>query len=147
MFLRLSITLVALSSMIFISGCQTVPYQGEARDVSVKPKNQGVVSIPLKHRDEDRAKATERMNRNCAPFPAEVVEEGEVAVGQETRSSGKETDRASSETKVGSLFGIPVMSGEAAGKNTSSTSTTTAIKEWHISYKCIRETASAKKGK
>lgn len=122
----------------FLTACQTVPYQGEARNVSLKPQKEGVVSIPAQYRDEDRQKAETVMAKNCSPFAAEVLQEGEVAVGTKVESAGKETDRASTEQKVGSLFGIPLTTGEAAGKNMSSSSTTTQIKEWHISYRCDR---------
>lgn len=128
-------------SLFLLIGCQTIPYQGQARNVVVKPQKEGVISIPMDARDEDRAKADSIMLRNCQPLRPEILQEGEVAVGTKTDSNGRETDRASSEHKVGSLFGIPITSGEAAGKNSSSSSTVTQVKEWHISYRC-----SSKKG-
>jgi hypothetical protein len=125
-----------LAGLVLMTGCQTVPYQGQARDVKRKPQQEGIVSIPLDSRPEDRTKAEERMKTNCAPLTVKVLQEEEVAVGQEVKSSAKETDRASSESQVGKLFGIPLMTGEAGGRDTASSSVTTAIKEWQISYKC-----------
>lgn len=127
---------VCVLSFIGLVGCQTVPYQGQARDVKRKPRLEGVISIPTNYRPEDRAKADERMKSNCEPMPVKVLEEGEVVVGQETRTTGRESDRASTEYKAGSIFGIPVIGGEAGGKDTSSSSVTSAVKEWHISYQC-----------
>lgn len=119
-----------------VSACQTVPYEGQARNVSLKPKALGVISIPTDSRNEDRAKADELMMRNCSPYLPEVTSEGEVAVGTKVDSKEKTTERASSERKVASLFGIPVTTGEAGGTDGTSSSTTTQLKEWHISYKC-----------
>ena len=131
------LVLAAVGSLM-LSACQTVPYQGQARNVKMKPQVDGVISIPVEHREEDRQKAETTMANNCKPYVAQVLEEGEVAVGTKVDSNGKETDRASSERQLGSLFGIPLTTGEGAGKNTSSSSTTTQLKEWHINYKCNR---------
>ena len=130
---------------IFLSSCQTVPYEGQAHDVKKKPQEEGVVAIPVQHRDEDRNKAIQKMQANCGANDYKIIEEGEVAVGQEVKSSGKETNRDSTKAKVGSLWGIPLMSGEEGGKNTEGTQITTAIKEWQISYKCVAATGSGKK--
>lgn len=129
---------VLILTLLLMTACQTVPYEGEARNVTLKPKKEGVISIPVNYRDEDRTKAETTMQKNCSPFFPEVLEEGEVAVGTKVDSSGSESDRKSTERKVGSLFGIPVVTGEAAGKDMSSSSTTTQIKEWHITYRCDR---------
>lgn len=128
--------ILGLGLLALLAGCQTVPYQGQARNVNLKPQKEGVISIAVNHRDEDRRKAEEMMTKNCQPFEAQVLEEGEVAVGTKTDSSGRDTDRASTERQVGTLFGMPITTGEAAGKNTSTSSQTVSIKEWHISYKC-----------
>jgi hypothetical protein len=76
------------------------------------------------------------MARNCSPLKPIVMEEGEAVVGQKTDASSRETKRDSTEHKVGSLFGVPLMSGEKEGKDSATSSVTTQIKEWHISYKC-----------
>ena len=132
-FLALALTIAILT------GCQTVPYQGKARNVTLKPHKQGVISIPVEYRDEDRQKATQVMAKNCQPYQPEITEEGEVATGTRTNASSKQRDVANSKTKLGSLFGIPLTSGEAGGQNTATSSTTTQIKEWHISYRCDRK--------
>jgi hypothetical protein len=131
--------LTVLASIAAITGCQTAPYQGQAREVKKKPQTEGIVAIAVNHRDEDRQKADEKMKANCAPYPVQVLEEGEVAVGEETKSTGKETERASTERSMGKFLGMDMMSGEAAGKNTASSSTTTKLKEWQIAYKCDRK--------
>ncbi len=125
------------AASLFMVGCQTVPYQGQARDIKRKPQDEGVIGIPLNFRDEDRARAEQKMRSNCNPIAFKVLEEGEVVVGQEVKSSGRETDRKSTEHKVGSLFGVPLMSGDQGGKNTESSQVTSAVKEWQISYKCL----------
>lgn len=127
---------IAMGALSLLAGCQTIPYQGQARHVTVKPQKEGVVSIPVQARDEDRAKAEAVMSKNCQPLQAQVLEEGEVAVGTKTDSTARDTTRASNERKVGSLFGIPLVTGDAGGKDTSGSATVTSLKEWHISYKC-----------
>jgi hypothetical protein len=125
-------------SILFMVGCQTAPYQGEARDVKRKPQTEGIVAIKMNHRDEDRQKADEKMKSNCAPYPVQVLEEGEVAIGETTKTDGKETNRASTESST-RFLGMNLASGEASGKNVSSSATTTKVKEWQISYKCERK--------
>lgn len=127
--------LVAIG-LLLLAGCQTMPYQGQARDVKLKPQKEGVIALPPAPRDEDRAKAQLKMKQNCAPYESNVLEEGEVAIGQKTDSAGKETDRASTKHKMGSVFGMALMGGTEGGRDVSSSTTTTDIKEWHISYKC-----------
>ncbi len=126
-------------AVLAFTGCQTVPYQGEARNVTVKPQKEGVVSIPTNPRDEDRSKAETLMARNCQPFAPTVLEEGEVAVGTKVDSTGQETKKKSTEREVGSLFGIPLVSGDAGGKSTQASSTTTELKEWRITYRCKQD--------
>lgn len=130
---------------LWLTACQTVPYQGEAHDIKRKPQEEGLVGIPINYRDEDRSKATQHMQTNCAPYSYKILEEGEAAIGQQTKSNGKETDRKSSERQVGSLFGIPLNSGEAGGKNTESSQVITSIKEWQISYKCLATSGTGSK--
>lgn len=133
---------IATVTVLTLSGCQTVPYQGQAREVKRKPQTEGIIALNSGFRDEDRAKAEEKMKGNCAPYPVKVLEEGEVVVGQEVKSSANETDRASSKTKIGSVFGIPLTSGQAGGKDIASSSTTTSLKEWQISYSCEQKTSA-----
>lgn len=139
------LTLGALAGALYFlfstTGCQTVPYQGQAREVKKKPQTEGVIALTLNHRDEDRQKADEKMKANCNPYSVQVLEEGEVAVGEETTSSGKETERKSTERSAGKFLGMDIMTGEAGGKNTTTSSTTTKIKEWQIAYKCDHKTS------
>lgn len=121
---------------LFVFGCQTVPYQGTARDVVLKPKKEGTIAIPVDPREEDRTKANMKMAANCEPLKVNVLEEGEAVVGQKVNSTASNTNRASSETKVGSLFGIPLMSGDKGGVDQSASSVTTEVKEWRIKYEC-----------
>lgn len=126
--------------LLILAGCQTMPYQGQARDVKLKPQKEGVIALPPTPRDEDRAKAQLKMKQNCAPYESSVLEEGEVAVGQKTDSAGSETDRASTKHKMGSVLGMALIGGREGGRDVSSSTTTTDIKEWHISYKCDAKT-------
>lgn len=129
---------------IWITACQTVPYQGQAREVVKKPQVEGVVALPINYRDEDQAKAQTRMSANCQPGSYKVIEEGEAVIGQEVKTAGKETDRASTKKEAGKLFGIPLMTGEEGGKNSESSQVTTAVKEWQIKYKCVAEGGGGK---
>lgn len=129
--------IAAAGSLTLLTGCQTMPYKGQAHDVKRRPQEEGVIGIPLNFRDEDRAVAEQKMKSNCSGMAFKIVEEGEVAIGQETKSTGRETDRKSTEHKMGSFLGMPVMSGEAGGKNTESSQVVTSVKEWQISYRCV----------
>ena len=135
---------IILSLFLALSACQTV-YVPQARDVKRKPKSNGIIALPTNHRDEDRRKAELMMSQNCAPTSYNIIEEGEVVVGQQTHSSSNETKRDDSRAQVGSLFGVPLMSGEAAGKDTRQSSTVTQLKEWQISYECQVESKKAKR--
>ena len=128
--------LIIIGSLVLLSGCQTVPYQGQARETKKKPQEGGVISLKENFRDEDRQKADEKMTKNCYPKSVKIVEEGKVVVGQKVDTGSTDTRRDDSRKTVGSLFGMPLVSGEAAGTNTQSSSTTTALKEWQIAYAC-----------
>jgi hypothetical protein len=129
--------LIALAAASVVTGCQTVPYQGEARDVKRRPQEGGVVAIARKFRPEDRTRADESMRTNCSPLTFKIVEEGEVVTGQEVTANTRETNRANSEQQVGSLWGIPITSGDKGGKDAQTSSVTKDLKEWQISYACI----------
>lgn len=130
------IWIVLGSGALMLSGCQMVPYQGQARNVRLKPHKGGVISIPVNYRPEDHVKAEQEMAHNCSPYKPVVLEEGEAVVGEKTSSSTRETKRDSTEHKIGSLFGMPLVSGDKGGKDQSTSSVTTQVKEWHISYRC-----------
>lgn len=128
---------------VFLQACQTVPYQGQARNVNKKPQESGVIAIATDYRPEDRSKADDYMKQNCSPFPVKVMEEGEVAVGQKTSASSSETDRASTKTNVGSFLGMPVFSGKEGGKDATSNSVVTNVNEWQIKYECVKSVSSS----
>lgn len=137
----LSIRAVLLGLFLLdLAACQVAPYQGVARDVKRKPGENGIVSMPLEYRDEDRVKAETKMRANCGSLPFHIQDEGEVVVGQEVQTSGSETNRENSQHSVGKLFGMNVVSGDAGGKDQSSTSVTKSVKEWQISYNCEKKT-------
>jgi hypothetical protein len=115
--------------------CQTIPYQGVARDVKVKPQTGGVIAVPTNPRVEDRTKAEQRMTSVCAPNPYKVLEEGEVVTGTVTHTNGSDTKRDDNRQTT-NLWGMNFVSGQAAGTETSSHATTSATKEWQISYEC-----------
>ena len=125
-----------IPTSVFFTGCQTVPYQGQARDVKKKPMEGGILALPLEPRDEDRMKADLKMKQNCQNLAVKVLEEGEVVVGQKTNSTSSENNREKSKQNYGNLFGIPVVSTNPGGKDMSSSTTTENIKEWQISYEC-----------
>jgi hypothetical protein len=128
--------LVLTGVSAFFVACQTVPYQGKAREVKRKPSEGGIIALSVDHRPEDRTKADEKMKSNCPQAKVKILEEGEVAVGQTTTSNASEAYRPSSQRKVGSVFGMPLVTGQAAGTDTATSSTTTQLKEWQISYEC-----------
>jgi hypothetical protein len=134
---------VGLAVLSFVVGCQTVPYKGQARETKRKPQEGGIISLKENFRPEDREVADEKMKSNCQPLPFRVLEEGEIVVGQKVQTDAHATKRDDSREKIGSLFGVPVVSGQNAGVDSSGSSTTTAIHEWQISYQC----GDAKKAK
>ena len=136
-----------LLPLLALGACQTMPYQPYAREVKKKPGTGGLIALKTEHRDEDRAKAQSMMEANCGSKAVKIAEEGEVVVGQTTSSTAKETNQAGTQgSQVGSFFGMPITSGGSdPSKNTSSSATTTALKEWEITYECGTATADAPK--
>jgi hypothetical protein len=144
MLARTGVATLALAVCFALNACQTLPYQGQAREVTRKPKKGGSIAIPTGGRPEDRTRAEEVMRGNCAPDPFAIMEEGEVVTGQEVVANSRETDRRSTEHQAGSFFGVPVMMGDQGGRDSQTTSVTKSIKEWRISYECARPVKSAK---
>lgn len=64
-----------------------------------------------------------------------ILEEGEIVTGQETKTNSNETNCDDSRKSAGTLFGIPMMTGQASGKETLQSSLTTQLKEWQIEKK------------
>ncbi len=129
-----------------LTACQAMPYQPYARDVKKKPGQSGIVALKPVHQAEDQEKAKNMMASNCGTTPVKVIEEGEVAVGQEVKSNADTTKRPGyAGAQVGTLFGLPITSGGAnPTDSTSGTATTTAIKEWQIAYECVTPTKKVK---
>ncbi len=133
-----SITLMALIQI----SCQTLPYQPYARDVKKRADAGGVIALKTDHREEDLAKAKSMMERNCNGAGVRILEEGEVVVGEKTNS------RSDQNTYQNSVYGTSpsgFVSAFAAPPTTntqSGESTTTQIKEWQISYECVKNEAA-----
>lgn len=131
-----SVKTVLILLTFFLGACQTMPYQPQARDVKRKPRMGGVIALPQKFRPEDRAKADELMKSNCQDMKLAVLEEGEVQTGVQTTTNAQKTDRASTERQVGTLFGVPLTTGEAAGVDSRTSSSAVNTYEWQIQYEC-----------
>ncbi|MNJ96746.1 hypothetical protein D3C87_144770 [compost metagenome] len=146
--MKANISVLVLTATLItamMSGCVTIPYKPYARDVKKKAQQGGVVALKVEHRDEDRAKAQEMMARTCTPYPVKVQEEGEVVVGQETKTKGNTSYNQGAEgEKVGSLFGMPLVSGQKdPSQSVESASSTVQLKEWQIMYECEKNTRKA----
>lgn len=139
--------LLMLSVAVGLTACQTMPYQPYARDVKKKPGQSGVIALHLENREEDKAKAQSMMTSNCGVNKVKVLEEGEVVVGQETKGLADTTrTKAVPGQQVGSLWGMPITSGGQDAQNSTQSSTvTTAVKEWQISYECTTPPTSKKR--
>lgn len=137
--------LILVSLAAALTACQAMPYQPYARDVKKKPGTGGIIALKPEHRDEDTMKAQQMMAANCGTHPVKVVEEGEVAVGQEVKSNADTTHNAGTNSQpMGTFFGLPVTSvGTAPSNSTSGTSVTTAVKEWQINYECLTAATAA----
>lgn len=127
-----------------LNACQSLPYQPYARDTKKKPQQGGVIALKLEHRSEDSALAQQLMASNCGPKPVKVIEEGEVVIGEKTSTQADESYRAGEKSnKVGSLFGIPVMSGgRDPNTQTRTEANVTQLKEWQIVYECEGKTTA-----
>lgn len=138
---------VLLGSAILFAfvGCQTVPYQPYARLVKKRPGDGGVIAVTMAHQAEDMPKANEMMAQNCGEGNYKVTEEGEVVVGSTTEGTASQThDAGRPGQQVGTLFGMPVTSGgRDASNNTRTQTTTSAVKEWQITYECKGAAAAA----
>lgn len=135
-----------LIALIGLTSCQTLPYQPYARDVKKKPNHNGIIALKLEHRDEDRAKAQMMMENNCRPAPVNILEEGEVVIGQESTSNSNTSKNAGQASQpVGSFLGIPLTSGgKDPSESTTSMVSTTQVKEWQINYECVQKKSAVK---
>lgn len=132
--------LFALVVLFFVSGCQTVPYQGVARDVKRKPGVGGTIAVPVNPRQEDRDRANEHMISNCGNGNFKVTEEAEVVTGETTQASTRNDYRQNTQQQTGSFLGMPIISGDPGGVDSSTTAVRTQLKEWQISYECAPAT-------
>jgi len=115
-----------------MTACVQMPYEPQARQVKIQPKNGGIIAVPVNHRAEDKQKAISMMTDACGTKKPEVTEEAEVVVGQKTTtaSDNYRNQSSSSSTIPGLVFGNP-------SSSSNSTSTTTAEKEWQMTFKCM----------
>jgi hypothetical protein len=136
--LKLLINGIVSSVILLMAACQSLPYQPYARNVKKKTQQGGVIALKLEHRNEDLALAQQLMKSNCAEKKIKITEEGEVAIGEKTTAKADQSyDSGSQKTKIGNLFGLPVMSGGRDPSTQSSTeASVTQIKEWQMSYEC-----------
>ncbi len=136
--------LAILTSAIALTACQTVPYQGQAREVKRKTGHGGVIAIPLNSREEDRKVATAKMNEACGQSEYRILEETEVVVGTKSTSNARNTNRDDSRRDEGRFLGINLVSGEAGGTDSKVETATEAVKEWQMTYECSSSKKKAK---
>jgi hypothetical protein len=136
--------LAVAAAVLFMTACQTMPYQPYAREVKKKPSEGGVIALKTEHRPEDRQKAEQLMTTNCGSAQVKVTEEGEVVVGQKTNSNASSyADKKDESVNVG---GLSFLTGNQKNTvDTNSSSETTQLKEWQIVYNCVAESGTKKK--
>lgn len=123
--------------------CQTLPYQPYARNVKKKPDEGGVIALRAEYRDEDLNKAKSMMASNCVSSNFKIIEEGEVIVGEKMDTQTDQSyNHGSPDRQVGSLFGVPVVSGQSPSSQARAETTRTQLREWQISYECLKPTAA-----
>jgi hypothetical protein len=131
----------ALICATIVSGCATIPYEPYAREVKKIPATSGVIALRETHQAEDRLKADQLMQSNCAGKSIEVLEEGEIATGTQTNASAKKTN--DQENQGGVKIGSFVFGGaEKDAENTNTQSTVTTLKEWRINYQCLTKVSA-----
>ena len=134
---------IGAGTTLVLASCVTMPYQPYAREVVKKPNTGGTIALKIEHRDEDRTKAMDIIQRNCGAHTFEIKEEGETVVGQSTTSNATENHQAGNQQTVGTFLGMPVTTGTGPTTQTNTTATTTEIKEWRITYECVKPVANA----
>lgn len=131
---------IVLTSLV---GCATQPYRPYAREVKKKPGIEGIIALKTEHIPEDRAYADTLMARNCGQSAVNVLEEGEVEVGQTTTTNSQVRDEK--EANGFNFGGLKLLTGGTTDvKNKAQTSSTMAVKEWQINYNCKTEMAKAR---
>lgn len=132
---KMTIFWIALAAVF--TGCQTMPYQGQARDVKKRNGQGGVIAIPINPRNEDRQVAEEKMRSNCGTRTVQVNEEGEVVTGTKATQNNRSTNRDDTRRNEGTFLGMNVISGDASGVDSKTETMTEAVKEWQLSYECV----------
>ncbi len=131
-----------MSSLVFLAvGCTTVPYQPYARDVKKAPGKSGIIALHTNPRSEDRTEADRKMKDNCKGQEVNILEEGEVTVGQQTDSQSAKT-RGTKDKEDFAIGGLS-FGEKKPSEDTETSSVTTALKEWQISYNCIAKAETA----
>lgn len=126
---------------LFSVGCATLPYQPYAREVKKKPQHGGVIALKAEHRPEDRARADLLMKNNCGGKEVTLAEEGEVVVGEKTDSTASKTRGTAHDNSL--QFGAISFGSSRPSEDTQTSSHTTQLKEWHISYHCVAGTSAS----
>ena len=134
--------LIGLAALLSFVSCATQPYKPYAREIKKKPGVEGAIALKPEYVPEDRTYADTLMAKNCGTNPVNVLEEGEQQVGTTTSTNAQARDEK--EANGFNLGGFKMLTGGSTDvKNTNKTSTSVAIKEWHISYNCKTEVATA----
>ncbi|HXH30812.1 MAG TPA: hypothetical protein VNJ01_08355 [Bacteriovoracaceae bacterium] len=132
--------ILGVAVLFALVSCATGPYKPYAREVKKKPGVEGTISLKPDHVPEDRAYADTLMARNCGNGSVNVTEESEVAVGSTTTSNAQAHNEK--ETTGYNFKGFKFVNpNEKDVAHQSVSSTSTAIKEWHINYVCKSEVA------
>lgn len=136
--------ILGFAVLLTVVGCATQPYKPYAREIKKKPGVEGTIALKPEHVPEDRTYADSLMVKNCGTKEVNVLEEGEMQVGTTTSSNSQARDEK--EENGFNLGGMKFLSGgQTDVKNTNKTSTTVAVKEWHIAYNCGTAAKTAKK--
>ncbi len=135
--MKCQITILWIALTAIFTGCQTMPYQGQARDVKKRNGQGGVIAIPINHRNEDRQVADEKMRSNCGASTVQIKEEGEVVTGSKSTQNNRSTNRDDTRRNEGTFLGMNVISGDAGGVDSKTETMTEAVKEWQLSYECV----------
>jgi hypothetical protein len=99
--------------------------------VETSPGVGGVISVKPAQDPEARQKARALMVQTCGRKRFKIVKEGRVAVGTETTGSSTSTPQ---DRKQYNLF--TGKSKTVTETNTDSSSTTSNVYEWHLTYRC-----------
>ena len=129
--MRRSIFASAVAYCLIMSGCVSMPYEPYARQVKNAPGKGGVIAMHLGYKPEDKQRALGMMADNCGSKKPEVTEEGEVVVGQTTKTNDNHYYNGNqNQDRSGFFFAQPTA-------QTASQSSVVQDKEWQLTYKCL----------